>query len=107
MLEIIVSDDVPPEWSRRAKDRLAELRPEYRDAGAGASAIVADTYGLRLWTFGSGKANNRAVGPWPRQPAHTAKIASSGRAGSRILPLDLSACSFSILTLVLFRERVP
>jgi ATP-dependent Lhr-like helicase len=58
MLEIIVSDEVPPEWSRRAKDRLAELRTEYRDAGAGSSAIVADTYGLRLWTFGGGKANN-------------------------------------------------
>jgi ATP-dependent Lhr-like helicase len=58
MLEILVSDDVPLEWSRRAKDRLTELRTEYRDAGAGSSAIVTDTYGLRLWTFGGGKANN-------------------------------------------------
>jgi ATP-dependent Lhr-like helicase len=58
MREIIVSDDAPPEWSRRARDRLAELRTEYRDAGAGSTAIVADTYGLRLWTFGGGKANN-------------------------------------------------
>jgi ATP-dependent helicase Lhr and Lhr-like helicase len=58
MREIIVSDDVAPEWSRRAQNRLAELRTEYRDAGAGSSAIVADTYGLRLWTFGGGKANN-------------------------------------------------
>ena len=58
MLEIIVSDDAPPEWSKRARDRLTELRTEYRDAGAGSSAIVADTYGLRLWTFGGGKANN-------------------------------------------------
>jgi len=46
------------EWSRRARDKLAELRAEYRDAGAGSSAIVPDTYGLRLWTFGGGKANN-------------------------------------------------
>jgi ATP-dependent Lhr-like helicase len=58
MLEIIVSDEAPPEWSRRARDRLTELRAEYRDAGAGSRALVADTYGLRLWTFGGGKANN-------------------------------------------------
>jgi ATP-dependent Lhr-like helicase len=58
MLELIVSDDVAPEWSRRAKDKLVELRAEYRDAGAGSSAIVPDMYGLRLWTFGGGKANN-------------------------------------------------
>lgn len=58
MLEIIVEDETPPEWSKRAKDRLAELRTEYRDAGAGSSAIVEDSYGLRLWTFGGGKANN-------------------------------------------------
>jgi hypothetical protein len=55
MLENIVSDDAPSEWSRRARDRLAELRTEYRDAGAGSSAIVADTYGLRLWTFGGAR----------------------------------------------------
>jgi len=58
MLEIITSDDAPPEWSKRARDRLAEVRAEYRDAGAGSTAIVEDTYGLRLWTFGGGKANN-------------------------------------------------
>ncbi len=58
MLEIIISDDNPPEWSKRARDRLAELRTEYRDAGAGSTAIVPDTYGLRLWTFGGGQANN-------------------------------------------------
>jgi ATP-dependent helicase Lhr and Lhr-like helicase len=58
ILQIIVSDDAPPEWSKRAKDRLAELRTEYRDAGAGSNAIVEDPYGLRLWTFGGGKANN-------------------------------------------------
>ena len=58
MLEIIVSDETPVEWSKRAKDRLAELRTEYRDAGAGSRAVVSDMYGLRLWTFGGGKANN-------------------------------------------------
>ncbi|MDQ3341058.1 MAG: DEAD/DEAH box helicase [Myxococcota bacterium] len=58
MLGIITEDDTPPEWSKRAKDRLAEIRAEYRDAGAGSTAIVSDDYGLRLWTFGGGKANN-------------------------------------------------
>lgn len=58
MLEVIMSDDAPIEWSKRAKDRLAEVRTEYRDAGAGSTAIVKDTHGLRLWTLGGGKANN-------------------------------------------------
>lgn len=58
MLEILVTDDETPEWSRRARDKLAELRAAYRDAGAGSNAIVPDMYGLRLWTFGGGKANN-------------------------------------------------
>src|SRR5689334_20967755 len=56
--EIIVSDDVAPEWSKRAQQKIAEIRTEYRDAGAGSSALVPDAYGLRLWTFGGGKANN-------------------------------------------------
>lgn len=58
MLELITSDDVAIEWSKRATDQLTALRAEYRDAGAGSTAIVNDTYGLRLWTFGGGKANN-------------------------------------------------
>jgi ATP-dependent Lhr-like helicase len=56
--EIIVSDEIAPEWSKRTQQKIAELRAEYRDAGAGSSAIVPDEYGLRLWTFGGGKANN-------------------------------------------------
>lgn len=60
MREVLASDEVSPEWSRRAQQKLAELRTEYRDAGAGAgsTALVSDAYGLRLWTFGGGKANN-------------------------------------------------
>lgn len=58
MLELLVSDELDVEWSRRAKDKLGEIRAEYRDAGAGSSAIVPDEYGLRWWTFGGGKANN-------------------------------------------------
>src|SRR5689334_24217642 len=34
--EIIVSDEIAPEWSRRAQQKLAELRDEYREAGAGS-----------------------------------------------------------------------
>jgi ATP-dependent helicase Lhr and Lhr-like helicase len=58
MREVLGSDEVSPEWSRRAQQKLAELRTEYRDAGAGSTALVTDAYGLRLWTFGGGKANN-------------------------------------------------
>lgn len=58
MRELIVSDDVSPDWSRRAQAKLADLRAEYRDAGAGTAALVPDAHGLRLWTFGGGKANN-------------------------------------------------
>ncbi len=58
MLQIIQSDDDDPEWSKRARARFAELRAEYRDAGAGSTAIVPDTYGFRLWTFAGGQANN-------------------------------------------------
>lgn len=55
---IIVSDTVDPEWSKRAQQRIAELRVEYRNDGAGGRALVADEYGYRWWTFGGGKANN-------------------------------------------------
>ncbi len=58
MRELVVSDEVAPEWSRRAQQKLAELRAGYRGAGAGSSALVPDQYGSRLWTFGGGKANN-------------------------------------------------
>jgi ATP-dependent helicase Lhr and Lhr-like helicase len=58
MRDIIVSDEMAPEWSKRAQQKLSELRAEYRDAGAGSAALVPDGYGLRLWTFGGGKANN-------------------------------------------------
>jgi ATP-dependent Lhr-like helicase len=58
MRDLIASDDVAPEWSRRAQQKLADLRAEDRDAGAGTAALVPDPHGLRLWTFGGGKANN-------------------------------------------------
>jgi ATP-dependent Lhr-like helicase len=56
--EILVGDELAPEWSKRARDKIAELRVEYANEGAGSSAIVPDALGLRLWTFGGGKANN-------------------------------------------------
>lgn len=58
MREIIASDELAPEWSRRTQQKLAELRVAYREAGAGSAALVPDESGLRLWTFGGGKANN-------------------------------------------------
>lgn len=58
MLDVLVSEEVPVEWSKRAQAKLAELRTEYLDAGAGSTALVPDDYGVRMWTFGGGKANN-------------------------------------------------
>jgi ATP-dependent Lhr-like helicase len=58
MREIIVSDDLAPEWSKRARDKLTELRARYRDEGADSTAIVSDAYGMRLWTFAGGRGNN-------------------------------------------------
>jgi len=59
MREIVVSD-AAPEWSRRAQDKLAELRAEYRDAGAGSSAIVPDTY-VRVAAASSSRNENQEI----------------------------------------------
>lgn len=55
--DVLVSANFDPEWSQRARTRLAELRAEY-GLPAGSLSLVSDAQGLRLWTFAGGRANN-------------------------------------------------
>lgn len=55
---ILVGDDVPSTWSRRATTRLAELRAEHALSSDRSVELVRDDHGLRLWTFAGGRANN-------------------------------------------------
>ena len=55
---VLVSTDLDPEWSQRARTRLTELRAEHDLPADGHLPLVADSQGLRLWTFAGGRANN-------------------------------------------------
>ena len=54
----LIDDGMDDEWSLRARNKIAELRAEHALAADVATELVADAYGLRLWTFAGGKANN-------------------------------------------------
>ncbi len=58
MREILTSDAPAAEWSQRARAKLTELRAEYALTPGEPLELVPDTYGMRLWTFAGGKANN-------------------------------------------------
>ncbi len=58
MREILVTDDVSPAWSERARARLREIRASYDLEPAAALDLVPDPYGYRLYTFAGGRANN-------------------------------------------------
>lgn len=58
MRAILVGDEPSPDWSQRARARLAELRAEYAITPEARLALVPDAYGLRLWTFAGGRSNN-------------------------------------------------
>ncbi len=56
--QILTTRDTSPVWSRRATQRLTELRAEYDLDPDHILDLVPDAYGLRLWTFAGGRANN-------------------------------------------------
>ncbi|MEZ4400067.1 MAG: DEAD/DEAH box helicase [Kofleriaceae bacterium] len=58
MRAILVGRDDAPEWSRRARARIAELRASYRLSAARTVELVVSDDELRLWTFAGGRANN-------------------------------------------------
>ncbi len=58
MRHVLTSRDVSPLWSNRAVKKLAEIRADYDLDPDGILDLVPDGQGMRLWTFGGGKANN-------------------------------------------------
>jgi ATP-dependent Lhr-like helicase len=58
MRAILTSDELLPEWSRRAQTQLAKIRDAHALTPGETLELRPDAYGLRLWTFAGGKANN-------------------------------------------------
>jgi ATP-dependent Lhr-like helicase len=56
--DVLASDTIDTEWSQRAQAKLAEIRATHDLLTDGVQPLVADRYGLRLWTFAGGRANN-------------------------------------------------
>lgn len=55
---ILTTRDIAPAWSKRATDKLTELRAAYDLDPSSTLDLVPDAHGLRLWTFAGGRANN-------------------------------------------------
>src|SRR5207249_2202653 len=56
--DVIAGEGEQPPWSRRARQRIAEARPEYPWARPGCSSLVFAPKGeARWWTFAGGRAN--------------------------------------------------
>ncbi len=55
---VLSADDMPADWSQRARVRITELRAEYGIGSAPSFELVPDSIGLRLWTFAGGRTNN-------------------------------------------------
>ena len=56
---LLSSDDSRPFWSKRATDRLEELRAEHTWVAPNATSLVRHSDGeIRWWTFGGGLANS-------------------------------------------------
>jgi ATP-dependent Lhr-like helicase len=58
MRQVLTSEEDSPDWSQRAKTKVAELKAEYDLVPGENLELRADAYGLKLWTFAGGKANN-------------------------------------------------
>jgi len=56
--EVLVSEDVDPAWTQRARGKLAEVREEHAFVRDTAVPLVPDAGGYRLWNFAGGRANN-------------------------------------------------
>jgi ATP-dependent Lhr-like helicase len=56
--DVLVGDDIPAEWSRRARAALMEERETHEALRDEESPLVAEGKNLRWWTFAGGKANN-------------------------------------------------
>lgn len=58
---VLLSDNQPPEWSKRCLERMQALREEYRAAGAGSSGLVHDAEaGRTIWWSFAGRLLNEA-----------------------------------------------
>ena len=56
--DILAGDEIEPSWSRRAVNRIIELREEFPWVRGDSTAIVSDPKGeVRWWTFAGGVAN--------------------------------------------------
>jgi len=56
--DILVSDEVDPPWTQRARGKLAEAREEHAFLRDSEVPLVPDAGGYRLWNFAGGRANN-------------------------------------------------
>jgi ATP-dependent Lhr-like helicase len=55
---VLLADEPPPSWSRRAREKMAEIRTEYALSPDDSIELARDDHGYRLWTFAGGRANN-------------------------------------------------
>jgi len=58
MRRVLVGSDTAQAWSRRARERLNEIRAEYTLSPEARIELAPDQLGYRLWTFAGGRANN-------------------------------------------------
>ena len=56
--DVLTDETTPAEWSRRATERLTELRAEYEFLDAEGETLLDDPEGVALWNFAGGRANN-------------------------------------------------
>src|SRR5262249_3350942 len=64
---VLSSDDVPPCWSRRARERLGQVRESYSWLKGEGTVLVRGAEGeLEWWTFGGGRANATLAGELSR-----------------------------------------
>ncbi len=58
MKAVLTGEDISERWSKRAREKITNLRHQYGLDPERVTELEADEHGLRLWTFGGGKANN-------------------------------------------------
>ena len=58
MLAILTSTDEPEHWSKRARQKMTELREQHAFLQPEGETLEQSPSGYRLWTFAGGKSNN-------------------------------------------------
>lgn len=59
--EVLLSDEVLPEWSKRCRDHMESLREQYRAEGVGSTGLIHDATSNRtIWWSFAGRFLNEA-----------------------------------------------